>query len=79
MSRFSPGNPNVLLSDLEANYYDNVVSVLGNGANTVVASDTPAQARAKDIARHKAILTKTGGLGHLGAGSRLALIELNSF
>jgi len=78
MSRFSAGNRNELVSDTEATFYDNLASVFANTANVVVASDTPAQAKAKDIARHRAILSKTGGLGYLGAGSRTALIELGT-
>ncbi len=78
MSKYSGSNANVLLSDSEATYYDNVLAVNGDDSTRVVSSDTPAQARAKDIARHRAILKKTGGLAHLGAPSRTALMELGT-
>jgi len=61
MSRFSAGNRNELVSDTEATFYDNLASVFANTANVVVASDTPAQAKAKDIAHHRATCRRQAG------------------
>jgi hypothetical protein len=80
MSRFSAGNPNTVLTDLEATFYDAVLAANSNSANIPIASDSPATARSKSIARHQAIIAaaKASGLPHLGGGSRLALLELNA-
>jgi len=69
-----PDMKGIVLSNAEATFYD--AKFDAEAARQAAPKATQAQARAADIAYHRAVVQAAGTQGHLGGPSRAALRDL---